>query len=158
MLVNDSENQTVRAQTNLDFSFAMLIFIIFMTGTVMLPSSPLFLFEHSEIDHSEEAEHLLHEIKLEMISDESGDIDTELLIEFVEDDDFEQYTSSDNIKGNISFEPTGNTSTHPNVFGDNNRLSSGSDIPNTEITTKTSTIYVDGIEVQMKISLWTHPK
>lgn len=142
-----------RAQTNIDFAFAGLAITIFLSATLLIPSSPLFSFTNTEIDNQIEAEEELVRIEKELLESGGGEISTQNVCSFTSSGNT---ITQDNIKTNVSFTSLGDNSKaglSTNTI-DSCNTSTGPPIADTVVTQANKTIIVNGELTQITISMW----
>lgn len=149
-----SSTSTNRAQTNLDFSIALLIIAGFLSTTVFFGGSFIYDINQNELDHSLEAQQSLDTLEQQLQSDDPNYIDQAEFRTLTQSSDVDSYLRlGEGLNGNLSFSPV-DASDPPSAFQDSSKLYAGKAIPNTVTSTASTIIRIDNREVRVTLSLW----
>lgn len=145
---------TSRAQTNLDFSIALLIIAGFLSTTVFFGGSFIYDISQNELDYTLEAQQSLDTLEQQLQSDDSNYIDQTEFRTLTQSGDLDSHLQlGDGLNGNLTFVPV-NASDPPSTFSDSSELYSGKEIPNTVTSSASTIIRIDNREVRVTLTLW----
>jgi len=143
-----------RAQTNLDFSIALLIIAGFLSTTVFCGGSFIYDIGQNELDYNTEAQESLNTLERQLQSENPRHINQSEVSTLVQSDDVNDYLRlEEGLNGNLTFEPV-DIGNPPSAFSDSESLHAGKDIPNTVTSSATTTIRVDNREVRVTVTIW----
>ena len=153
-----SKTQTLapcgRAQTNLDFSIALLIIASFLGTTIFFGGSFIYDIGQNELDYSLQAQESLNTLEHQLQSGDSRYLDQSEFSALVESGDVDDYLALDEgFNGNLTFEPV-DTNNPPSAFATDDTLYAGKDVPNTVTSSARTTLRVDNREVRVTLTLW----
>lgn len=143
-----------RAQTNLDFSIALLIIAGFLSTTIFFGGSFIYHIGQNEFDYSLQAQESLNTLEQQLQSEDSRYLNQSEFSALVESNDVDDYLRLDEgFNGNLTFEPV-DDSNPPSAFVTNDTLYAGKDIPNTVTSSAKTTLRIDNREVRVTLTLW----
>ena len=153
-VTSKSITSTNRAQTNLDFSIALLIIAGFLSTTVFFGGSFIYNINQNELDYSLEAQQSLDTLEQQLQSGDPNYIDQAEFRTLTQLSDIDSYLRlGEGLNGNLTFTPV-DASDPPSVFQDSSKLYAGKTIPNTVTSTASTIIRIDNREVRVTLSLW----
>jgi len=150
---------TSKGQTQFDFAIGFFAFFLFLSGTVLLPYSPLFIGDLYSNTLSTEAHHAASTVSNSELTNENGEITDKKINDFLTSDP-DTLTQSDDIRVNVTFSnadnPAGdadNKGKLPKPFGNNNPTV-GEPTPSTGIHEESKYINVNGKLVEVIVTVW----
>jgi hypothetical protein len=148
-----------RGQSQIDFMIGVFIISVFVGATLFISGSPLVAGSGEDVDLQSEAERLLIQFEKNALTDESGAIDqTKIENTVIATDDVDQYTTTKKDINRSVVLSTTNSSNKPTVFdGRGEEIVIGSEPRNIGVYTSSTTIYLDGVPVRVKMVVWWDP-
>jgi len=148
----------LRAQSNVDFVIALFILLVFFSGVLFTPGSPLLEAAQSGTDDQIDAQLIATELTSE-VGESDGQLNTAQIEAIVDDDhpdSIEDYTSApDNLGVNITlFDSTYERETNASVVQDTGFRQGGDALPATETSTAVKTVRIDNRPVTLEIIVW----
>ena len=153
--------QKKKAQSQIDFALAMLIFFVFFGIIILTGSSPIYGFGIIEDDLKTDSDMTATHIANSELKNKDGVITDKKLSNVVRRDNLRQemIVSSETLEANVTFRNAdnpegyrGNKGTLPALLQKNNTV--GPKVPTVGTASSTQIITVDGKLVKMNVTVW----
>jgi len=153
--------QKKKAQSQIDFALAMLIFFVFFGIIILTGSSPIYGFGVIEDDLKTDSDMTATNIANSELKNKNGVITDEKLSNIVQRDKLNQemIASSKTLEANVTFKNAdnpegyrGNKGNLPILLQRNNTV--GPKVPTVGTTSSTQIITVDGKLIKMNVTVW----
>lgn len=153
--------QKEKAQSQIDFALAMLIFFVFFGVIILTGSSPIYGFGIIEDDLKTDSDMTATHIANSELKNENGVITDNRLSNIVQRDKLNQemIASSKTLEANVTFKNAdnpegyrGNKGNLPILLQRNNTV--GPKVPTVGTASSTQIITVDGKLIKMNVTVW----